>query len=370
MLNEIDLLRQDPGARAVFCPDGLPPRPGMFRPADVVRQPALAATLRRIAANGADEMRTGDTASALAAFVQGVGGLLTEDDLAAQMPTVDTDPPQWVVGGASLTEPLRTGVASVVQMLRLMDAQRVGGRGDEVSESRRWTAMRAAMRDRLEYMSADPLAGTDWEALLSPERAVHHLVAPPTESLPAGRGGCTSQVTLADGEGAVVSLTQTILDLFGARMVDPTTGVVLNDAMTYFDPRPGAVNRVRAKAVGLSAVCPVVIEVPDLVAGIGAAGGRRIISCVAQLVDALVDGVDPQRAIDRPRLHVEGDDVVVDERMPGVVDALRADGWSVAAEREAPTSWHFARPSAVARRTGAAWAPGTDRLKPYGIRIA
>lgn len=368
---ELARLREDPGAAAIFCPGGLPVRSGMTSPADVVRQPALAATLRRVAEHGAEELRTGETARRIVGFLASRGGVLTQDDFASYAPVVDDDPVSWSYGGARLTGPVRTGVGSVVQALRLLEAQGGSTAPDDVRAERWARALRMAMADRLAHMSADARAGTDWDHLLSVEHAHELLGRGKHGPVPSGRAGCTSHLTVADAEGTVVSLTQTVLDLFGSRMVEPNSGVLLNDAMMYFDPRPDALNRVRPGSPGLSAVAPVVVETPDRVIGLGASGGRRIISAVAQLVDALVtDDAEPQRAIDAPRLHVEDRTVTLDTRAASLASALTEAGWSVALRTEEPTTWHFARPNAVARRTDGPWIGGADPHKPHGMEEA
>src|SRR5262249_1582846 len=133
-----------------------------------------------------------------------------------------------------------------------------------------------------------------------------------------GMAGHTSQIAAVDGAGNLVSLTSTILAEFGARVLDPTTGVLLNNGMAYFDPRPGVVNGIRPGARVLGAMSRLVRAEAERgpVAAIGASGGRRIISGVAQLVAALARGGSLQTAIEGPRIHAETHDVLMETTWP------------------------------------------------------
>lgn len=371
IVSEMRALRRDAASSRLFLPDGIPLCSDVTGPADVLVQAELGATLRRIAEHGVAEMYTGTSARAIASFVQASGGILDGDDFARYNAVVDIHPQGWDFDGFRVTGPMRTGVATVVQTLRLLDELRRGHPGVSPGDAAaRWArALDAAMSDRLTLMAADPQGGTNWDDLLSSEHATQLLEAPP-ESATGQGSGCTSHITAADSEGTVVSLTQTVLSLFGSRMVEPSTGVLLNDGMMYFDPRAGTANEVRSSSPGLSAVSPVVIEHAGGVVGLGASGGRRIMSCVAQLVDSVINGSSPQVAIEAPRMHCENGTVVIDPRWVDVSDALTAAGFGVEIRSEQPTTWHYARPNGVAlSHTGVATA-GVDPYKPYGMIAA
>jgi gamma-glutamyltranspeptidase/glutathione hydrolase len=228
-------------------------------------------------------------------------------------------------------------------------------------------ALKLAFEDRFRYMTADDEVSVPWRTLMSRDyaRARHdadragadapdpHVLAGDAGAAkaPVGRHGAsghTSQIAAVDADGNLVSMTATILADFGARVLDPETGVLLNNGMAYFDPRPGVVNGIRPGVQVLSAMSPIVLAEPERgpVAAIGASGGRRIISGVAQIVAALAGGLSLQDAIEQPRIHAESDDVLMETTWPReAADAVEAAGFTVVPVFEEPTTVHFARPN-------------------------
>ncbi len=90
---------------------------------------------------------------------------------------------------------------------------------------------------------------------------------------------CTTHLTVVDGQGTIVALTTTLLSSMGSRLVLPDNGVLMNNGMMWFDPRPGSANAIAPGARPLCNMCPVVVTPAD--GGwprhaAGASGGRRI----------------------------------------------------------------------------------------------
>jgi gamma-glutamyltranspeptidase/glutathione hydrolase len=107
------------------------------------------------------------------------------------------------------------------------------------------------------------------------------------------------------------------------------------------------------------------------VAAIGASGGRRIISGVAQLVAALARGVSLQAAIEAPRIHAETDDVLMETTWPeAAADAVEAAGYRVVPVVEESTTVHFARPNGVTIGADGIRRSGVDPKKPAGAAVA
>jgi gamma-glutamyltranspeptidase/glutathione hydrolase len=171
---------------------------------------------------------------------------------------------------------------------------------------------------------------------------------------------------VVDRDGMAVSLTATVLDAFGSRVIDPGSGVLLSDGIMWFDPRPGRANSIQGGAPGMTAASPAILSRDGmLVAAVGATGGRAIISALPQIIEGIAVGLDPQDAIDRPRLHSEGAGVTVDERTtPEQLGALDAAGEAITLLEETSLTWHFARPNAIAVRPGGRRIAGLDRIKP------
>ena len=140
--------------------------------------------------------------------------------------------------------------------------------------------------------------------------------------------GCTTHLSVADRDGNVVALTQTLLSIFGSRVVLPGTGILMNNGMMWFDPRPGRPNSIAPGKRPLSNMCPTVVERADgLRFAAGASGGRRIMPAVFQLVSFLVDyAMSMDEAMHTPRIDASGAPLVTADRaLPAeVIDALAA----------------------------------------------
>jgi gamma-glutamyltranspeptidase/glutathione hydrolase len=283
------------------------------------------------------------------------------------------------------------GSPTVVQALYLYDGQvrppgRVEGEGPHDDPVAWAKALRFAFRDRLRYMTADPDVVVPWEGLRSREYAYQLLKAerdgrqlpdptgfsderatPPTSPSHSAAGGFTSHISVGDRDGNLVSVTATQLNSWGARLLDPETGILFNNGIGYFDPRPGARNGIKPHVRVLSAMSPTVLcDDHGPVAALGASGGPRIISGVAQIVAALATGrVSLQQAIEEPRIHTELGEVYVDRRWPkGTAERIQDAGFTTAVIDEIPTTGNFARPNGVIIGPDGLRHSGVDPIRP------
>lgn len=356
-------------AAALFLPNGLPPAPPVTGPGRWLVQPELAVTLERIAAGGADAFYRGPVSAAVTSAVQDAGGLITSDDMASYRASWDS-PTTAVFGDLELLGPLHTGFPTAVQMLRLLarPGSQAGSRADAVSAWAR--AMSTAFADRFTLMSTDPADQTPWSDLMG-ERGEPAIRDPATASVvdTASRSGCTSHISVVDAQGTVVSLTQTVLDLFGSRFLEPDTGILLNNGMLYFDPRPQRINSVHPGLAGLSAVSPTILRRAGTpIAVFGASGGRRIISAVAQVAHQLLAGHPLEAALEAPRLHVESGAAWLDPAFgETAAQRLREQGLRTTVTEEMPTTFHYGRANGVFRMGPQAWAGSADASKPVGL---
>ena len=119
---------------------------------------------------------------------------------------------------------------------------------------------------------------------------------------------CTTHLCVVDRGGTMVSLTQTLLSPFGSKILSPSTGILLNNGVMWFDPRPGRANSMAPRKRPLSNMCPVIAtreRAPWL--ALGASGGRRILPAVLQIGSMLADcGLDLESAFHTPRIDVSG----------------------------------------------------------------
>ena len=126
----------------------------------------------------------------------------------------------------------------------------------------------------------------------------------------SGSRTSTSHITAADRQGGIAALTTTLLSAFGSRYVLPSTGILMNNGVMWFDPRPGRPNSIAPGKRALTNMCPIVVARDGRPwFGAGASGGRRILGAVLQLASFVVDfGMDPEAAAHHPRIDVNGRD--------------------------------------------------------------
>ncbi|MGH3217948.1 MAG: gamma-glutamyltransferase family protein [Streptosporangiaceae bacterium] len=385
IVQEAARLAADPGCANLFLPGGLPLKPTGLQPGSVLRQPQLADTLEQLADDGASAFYRGRIGRSLVNLIRESGGILRQEDLHSYQARVHENPAVGHYQSATILGPPRTGVPTVIETLHLLDL--MGARGRDTSEAAAAVAwarsLLLAFRDRFRWMTADEKAAVPWTALASPDYAAEILDAHRAKKEPRdprefeqsqvtgslGPSGCTSHISVADRQGNLVALTQTVLDVFGARMLDPATGILLNDGMMWFDPRPGGTNQIGPGVPGLSAVSPILLITKDgRKAALGAAGGRKVMSSTAQVAARIVAGDTAQAAIEYPRIHAETEAVLVEPRWPAaVIEALAREGFQPQVVEEQPTTWNFGRPGCVIVEPTGLRRGGVDPIKPGGV---
>jgi gamma-glutamyltranspeptidase / glutathione hydrolase len=334
-------LRRFEAARAVYLPDGLPPAPNPDGSLDHLRLGELQATLERIGEVGPSDLLSGELGALLVEDVRAAGGILTVDDLARYRARV-VDPLAIPHGGAVLQAPpgLSAG-PTLAHAVSLIEGRIPPGPPGTAAYSAYASALLAAYERRLATMGDAPDARD-----------------------PA----CTTHLAVVDRAGTMVSLTQTLLSVFGSKIVSPQTGILLNNGIMWFDPRPGRPNSIGPGKRPLANMCPVIATrdgVPWF--ALGASGGRKIMPAVLQLSSMLIDGgLDLQTAFHAPRIDVSGEaHVTADARLgPEVLKALGAR-FEVRELMPSVFPNLFACPSAVLRDPASGEASGmTDPWQP------
>jgi gamma-glutamyltranspeptidase/glutathione hydrolase len=341
-------LARDPGAAARFLPKGFPPvAPAAVDPDPVRRlpMPDLAHTLRAIANDGVDVLYRGPLARAIAEDIQAMGGYLSLDDLVAVRPR-EVEPLVIGYGDRSIhVLPELNGGPTL--WVAFEDLKKRRTEPETKPDARTFLtyarAMRAGWLDRFQRLGD---AG---------ERTA------PTS---------TTHLCVVDRDGNMVTLTQTLLSLFGARIVLPKSGILMNNGINWFDPVPGGPNSIAPDARPLANYGPSVMTGSGAVMAVGGCGGRRILPAVFQLLAMSADfGLDLDEAFHTPRLDVSGLDVVVaDRRMPaGVIEALAAEFQTVVAE---PVEYPFPYTIASAvRRVGEENEGATEPQHPWSEAV-
>jgi gamma-glutamyltranspeptidase/glutathione hydrolase len=275
--------------------------------------------------------------------------------------------------------PFEGGAVTTAALLGLLDRHDLGalGAGTGLAYHLVAEAARRAFADRFAYLADHEQVAVDWAALRDPayldRRAAEIDPARATFAAGPGQGeaprgdGHTTHLTVVDRDRNVVALTQTIVDSFGSRVVAPGTGVVLNDGMMWFDPRPGRANSVAGGKRALTAMSPLILcRDGKPVVAIGGSGGRKIITAVAQVVSSIVDhGLGPQAAVEAPRVHCEGTETLLDDRArPEAREALERRGHRLSLLTETPVAVHFALPNAIVIGEDGLLRGGVDQFRP------
>jgi gamma-glutamyltranspeptidase / glutathione hydrolase len=319
----------DAGLARRFLPDGIPLQPGTrFVQGD------YAASLRLIAAKGLPALNNGSLGHAFTGQMREIGGIVTMSDLAAtrvieRPPVVGNYRGHDIVGPPP---PASSGV-HIVQMLNLLERRDIGrigfGSGDGVhllAEVMKMTfADRAVATADPDFIDVpvDRLIAKDYacqrETALRMDRAVNH-----GPGLKGGESANTTHVTVADAVGNVVASTQTINGLFGACIEVPGTGMIANNYMFNFDPHPGhALSIAPGKRVFTSMAPMMVLRDGRLRFALGLPGGLRIFPSAFQTIVNLLDhGMNPQEAVEAPRVWTEGGVLEIE---PGIADAVADD---------------------------------------------
>jgi gamma-glutamyltranspeptidase/glutathione hydrolase len=161
--------------------------------------------------------------------------------------------------------------------------------------------------------------------------------------------GCTSHVSVIDADGNMAAVTNSLLSRFGAKVTLPSTGILMNNGMMWFDPRPGRPNAIAAGQRPLANMCPVIATRDSAPAfAMGAAGGRQIVPSLVQLTSFLVDfDMSLEEAFHVPRLDASTRTVLCNARMPADQLAALARHFPMARVEDTIYPVQFAVPNAV-----------------------
>ncbi len=312
-------LKNDAQAAGIFLVDNEVPAVG-----ERILQPDLAATLASIARYGRAGFYLGPVAERLVNGVRAAGGIWSAADL-ADYRVVEREPVRFEYRGMHITAvaPPSSGGVALATMLNILSGYDLDGLDEAARRHVMIEAMRRAYRDRAEFLGDPDFVTVPLERLTSAAHAqqlratIRLEAATPSASLP-GRaslqgGRDTTHFSILDSEGNRVAATLSINYPFGACVVPPGTGVLLNDEMDDFSAKPGVPNvyglvgaEANAVAAGkrpLSSMSPTFVESPAGIAILGTPGGSRIITMVLLGILDIADGKLPQDWVSQPRFH-------------------------------------------------------------------
>jgi gamma-glutamyltranspeptidase/glutathione hydrolase len=323
-------LRGTPAASRFCLRNDRPHRAG-----DTFRQPQLAAALRRIAGQGVEDFYRGEIARAIVDDMRRHGGLLDAADLAQVGPPVEREPLSIRYRGRDvLTIPPPGGGVELLLGLRLLE--RIGPARAETTGD--WHVRLAeviyaafAERDRR------PAHPDDWTPALAAwllgDQRVGVIAERLTSSPDGGRGvdreepGETTHLCTADRQGNVVSLTQSIQSLFGAKVANARYGFLYSNYLATC-PRLPHRYRLGSRCLARSNAAPALVLAPEAgtpVLALGAAGSRRIVSAMLHVLSGVLERrLSLADALAGPRVHARLSGRVWLERPAATPDACRA----------------------------------------------
>ncbi|TFK89119.1 gamma-glutamyltranspeptidase [Polyporus arcularius HHB13444] len=334
------LMLNVPDWRAVFAPDGQ-----LLKEGQVIRRTNLSRTLEIIAREGPDAFYKGPIADAIVDKVKATGGILSHEDLENYQAIVRPALQGSYRGRKIYTPHAPTSGPVLLHMLNLMEhyPDLVHDGRTLLNVHRFIEAMNTRIGDpafhdhveriakipRKEY-AAEIFANITDDSTHSPE------YYNPEYDVVTDHG--TSHSSIVDQDGMAVALTTTVNLVFGSAVLDPITGVILNDEMDDFSTPgtpnafglyPSPYNYPEPGKRPLSSTVPTIVENEDgsFYLAIGGSGGSRIFPTVFQVLLNLDWGMDISAAIEYGRVHdqlfptmVDADDILPAELLDGLRD--------------------------------------------------
>jgi gamma-glutamyltranspeptidase/glutathione hydrolase len=315
--------RKFPATAAIFLNKGQP-----FLAGQRLVQRDLADTLRAIERHGVDGFYKGKTGAAIVKASRAGGGLFAQEDLdrttTRELPPLECDYRGYHVISAP---PPSSGGVALCEMLNILEGYplRQLGWGSAQALHDEIEAMRHAFADRSSLLGDPDFTDNPVQKLIDKGYAakIRDTIQPDKAGISADikpgvaprEGSHTTHFSIVDDTGNAVSMTYTLNDWFGARVVASGTGVLMNDEMDDFTPNPDAANAYGVVPGDANAIAPgkaprssmtptIITRDGKLVLVLGTPGGSKIITAVLQTILNLVDyEMNIQEAVDAPRIH-------------------------------------------------------------------
>ena len=301
----------------------------LFEPGEIWKQPDLANVLKKIKKKGRDGFYKGEVAKKLADFMRANGGLITEEDL-LKYEAIEREPLTGSYRGYTIKTmpPPSSGGVTLIEMLSILEGYNLDSLGYKSADGVHVVveAMRRAYADRAEFLG-DPDFNPDMPVskLISKEHAAavrKTIDLQKTSSSDSSRfgqlyesPGNTTHLSVVDQEGNAVSLTYTLEESYGSKVIAEGLGFFLNDEMGDFNPQPGVTNRkgqigtkpnlIQPGKRMLSSMTPtILLKDGKPVIVVGSPGGRTIINTVLQVIINHVDHkMNIAQAVEMPRFY-------------------------------------------------------------------
>ncbi|MCB0726925.1 MAG: gamma-glutamyltransferase [Ignavibacteriae bacterium] len=332
---------------------------GNFKSGDIIIQKDLANTLRFIRDNGSDGFYKGEVAQKIVSSMENSNGIITYEDLDLYKPK-ERNVIEGNYRGYEILSmgPPSSGGISLIYLLNILENYDLGknGYGSVQNIQLMTEAMRRVYADRSEFMGDADFVDVPISVLISKSYALERmkdyspLNASVSKNIKPGdadrrESSQTTHYSIADKDGNLVSVTTTINDVFGNKVVVEGAGFFLNNEMDDFVSKPGVpnlygllgseANSIAPQKRMLSSMTPTIVlkdNKPFLV--VGSPGGGRIITSVLQTIVNVIDyDLELKDAIDNPRFHHQWfpDEIQVENNMlnDNSEKALKDMGYSI-----------------------------------------
>lgn len=340
-------LAKNPTAAATYLEDGQwPTIAGWTALSDKrIDMSTMAGTLRRLAEKGPREFYEGDLAHQMAAEIQDAGGCLSAQDLRDYRAEIQDPLEIGYRNGKVFAAPQLTAGENLAECLDILGQQTFSGdRPGAAAYVAYVDALRKTYHRRLREMGD-----------VSDDRA-------PT---------CTTHFSVVDRHGNMVAVTQTLLSIFGSKVVLPGSGLLMNNGILWFDPEKDKPNSLAPSKRCLMNVCPALGEIDGRRFAIGASGGRKILPAILQLTSFMTDfGMSLEEAMHQQRIDSSGGDTVIaDQSLPEEILAELHRNYRTATTRRTIFPYAFACPAGV-EREGRVNRGATEIMSPWGDAVA
>jgi gamma-glutamyltranspeptidase/glutathione hydrolase len=328
-------LRTDEGAAINYLIDGRTPKAG-----EIFKNPRMAATLKRIAAEGADYFYQGDVAKRIVRCSEKLGGLFTLADFAAHRSDW-VEPITANYRGYDIYEmPPTTQGFVALEMLKILEGFDLKSAGAQSTDALHWMieAKKLAFADRDRHLADRDFMKVAVRDLISSSRAERmrtqiqrDRAAGEYNNVPPGTD--TEYLAAADGEGNLVSFIQSNFMGFGSGVVEPETAIILQNRGHLFSLDENHPNCIGPRKRCVHTLMPGLIFKDGKPYGaLGLKGGHVQPQVQVQLISNLIDfGMTPQEAISAPRFnHIDAAKVGLEPGIaPSVKDGLARRGHQV-----------------------------------------
>lgn len=327
-----------------------------WKEADILKQPELAATLKKIRNNGPDEFYKGSIARQIVDEMNNANGIISLNDL-ANYKAISRPPVEFEYKGYRIVSaPLpSSGGLMLAQMMKMVENRNIAAMGFHTAESVQLMVEieRRAYADRANFMGDPDFVNVPVKAMLNSQYLLQRM-----NDFEPGRAGNskttvagnipeseeTTHISIIDDKGNAVSVTTTLNDSYGSRLVVPGAGFLLNNEMDDFSIKEGypnlygaignAANAIAPKKRMLSSMTPTIVlkdGLPYIIAG--SPGGTTITTTVFQtLMNMLEFRLSPEDAVNKPKFHHQWlpDIIYTEKNFPETVSGqLKNMGYTV-----------------------------------------